>query len=142
MSLIKKTQDLWNPWSDFFDVDRFFSDGFNKKMQSMPSVNIKETGKEFKIELSAGGMEKNDFKINVEDDVLTISAEKKEEKKDDNEKYTRREFSYNSFSRSFSLPPNVDSENANASYNNGILTISLPKKAAEQQKRGKEITIG
>lgn len=141
MSLIKKAQDLWNPWSDFLDSDRFLSFDWGKKMHSVPSVNIKENGKEFKIEMAAPGMSKNDFKVSVENDMLTISAEKKEEKKDETEKYTRHEYSYNSFSRSFSLPENADGENAVANYENGVLYISLPKKVEEEKKAGKEISV-
>lgn len=141
MNIVKKAQDVLGPWSDFFDIDRFFGKEWDTKMQSIPSVNIKETENGYIIELAVAGMAKNDFKINIDEDVLTISAEKKEEKKEGDEKYTRREYSYNSFSRSFSLPQNADADKAQAGYDNGVLTISLPKKTIEPVKKGKEISI-
>lgn len=132
---------MFGPWSDFFDVDRFFGkDGWGRT-QSVPSVNVKENGDSFIVEVAASGMDKNDFKIDVEDDVLTISAEKKQEKKDETEKYTRREFSYNSFSRSFTLPENVNGDQIKASYENGMLVIKLPKKEVADVKKGRQISI-
>lgn len=141
MSIIKKTKDAWGPWPDFFDTDRFFTDILPTKTHSVPSVNIKETDDHFNIEMAAAGMDKADFKISLDDNVLTISGEKKEEKKEENEKYTRREFSYNSFSRSFTLPENSDAEKIEANYENGMLKISLPKKVQDSTKKTKEIAI-
>ena len=141
MSIVKKAQDVFGPWSDFFDVERFFGNDWMVKTKSVPSVNIKENDNSFSIELSAAGMKKDDFKINVEDGVITISAEKKEEKSEKDEKYTRKEFSYSSFSRSFNLPENADGDKASAGYENGMLTINLPKKVAQGVKKGREISI-
>lgn len=107
----------------------------------MPSVNITENGKEFRIELAAPGMSKNDFKVNVEDNVLTISAEKEEEKNDKNERYTRREFSYRSFTRSFRLPAEVRSENIEGKYEDGILKLSIPKKEESKKSPAKQIKV-
>lgn len=142
MSIIKKARDTWGLWPDFFDTDRFFTDVWPSKMQSVPAVNIKENDGRFDIEVAAAGMNKDDFKISLDDNILTISGEKKEEKKDDNEKYTRREFSYSSFSRSFTLPENADAENVSANYENGMLKISLPKRVKDEAKKAKEIAIG
>lgn len=124
---------------DFFSTDRFFSDLWNQDWA--PSVNIAETEKNYEIDLSAPGFKKEDFKIEVENDVLNISAETKEEKEEKDKNYSRREFSYNSFSRSFSLPQNANAENINAKYDNGILKLSLAKKAIENAKR-KQVKVG
>src|ERR1051326_2508094 len=108
MTLVKsKNNDLLpSVFSDVFDTDKFFgNDWFEKEFEKrVPAVNIKENGKEFKVELAVPGFSKNDIKVNLDGDVLTISAEKKEEKKEEKERFTRKEFSYNSFSRSFTLP--------------------------------------
>ena len=124
--------------SDFFDGDLFPSttvldldgDAFNSKLLRAvtPSVNIVENTKDFKIELAAPGLEKKDFKIEVDKDVLTISVEKEKEKSEGKKNYTRKEYSYNAFSRSFNVPENSVPDKINAEYNNGILTLSLPKR--------------
>ena len=86
-------------------------------------------------------MLKEDFKINIEDGVLSISAERKEEKNENNERYTRREFAYTSFKRSFNLPENVDSGKISGAYENGILSIDIPKMVEVKQKNVQEIKI-
>ena len=93
-----------------------------------PAVNIRETDKSFVLEVAVPGYKKDDFSVNVENDLLTISANKETKKEQDEKGYTRREFSYNSFSRSFTLPESVNADNIKGSYNNGILTVELPKK--------------
>ena len=147
MSLIKtrKNGDLFpSVLSDFFDTDRFFNTRWMEKEfeQTLPSVNIKENGKEFNIELAAPGFSKNDFKVNVEENVLIISAEKKEETKEENERFTRKEFSYNSFSRSFTLPQIVNGEKIDAKYSDGILRLCIPKKEEAKTLPIKEIKVG
>ena len=130
--------------------DRFFNNelmdwnltNFSSTNTSLPAVNVKETDDEFNIEVAAPGMTKKDFNISFHNNVLTISSEKKNEKKDDNGKYSRREFSYQSFQRSFTVANNaVDSEKISAKYADGILTISLPKKEEVKPKPPKEIKI-
>lgn len=106
-----------------------------------PAINILETEKEFKMELAAPGLEKSDFKLQVENNFLTISVEKKDEKNVEQENYRRREFSYQSFKRSFELPQNVASDSISAKYDNGILNIFIPKRV-EQNVSGKSIEIG
>ena len=129
-------------FSDLLDTDRFFSNWFEKEFASrVPAVNIKENGKEFSIELSAPGFSKNDFKVNVADDVLTISAEKQEETKEENERFTRKEFSYNSFTRSFVLPKSASGEKIDAKYENGVLKLALPKKEEAKTSPKKEIKV-
>lgn len=106
-----------------------------------PSVNIKEKDKAFEVELAVPGMDKKDFKIQLDNNILRISAEKSDEQKEENEKFTRREFSYNSFVRAFELPSSVNADAIDAQYQEGILRLSLPKKEEAQQKAKKEISI-
>jgi len=136
--------------SELFDSGNFFSPSvldfgldfpawdFASKV---PTVNVIENEKEWKLELAAPGLEKKDFKINVQNDLLTISSEKKEEKKEEKDNYTRREFAYSSFTRSFRLPENCLSDKIDAKYENGILRLFLPKKEMNVSKPAKEIKI-
>ena len=103
-------------------------------------VNIKETEKNYSIDVVAPGFEKGDFKVNLDQDVLTISAEKKNETKNEGEKEIRREYSYRSFKRSFTLDEKIDAPGIGAKYVNGILTLNLPKKE-EVKTASKEISI-
>jgi len=133
-------------------LDRFFNDdlfdwrnlNFSKTNTTLPSVNVKETDDEYKIEVAAPGFEKGDFKIEIDNDVLTISSEKEEEKESKEGKkgrYTKREFSYQAFTRSFTLPNTADGEKISASYDKGILNISIPKKEEAKPKAPKAIEI-
>ncbi|MCO6495430.1 MAG: Hsp20/alpha crystallin family protein [Bacteroidetes bacterium] len=132
MALIKfNNRDLFptfdNVWDDFFSND-FFNKGV-KLGTTIPAVNVKETDREYKLDVAIPGLKKDDFKVHVENGILTISSENKQEKEEKNgEEVTRREFSYSSFSRSFSLPENADENNVNASYEDGILKIDVLKK--------------
>lgn len=130
-------------FTDFFDTGRLFNSGWfeNEFNRWVPSVNIKENGNQFNIELAAPGFTKGDFKINLEDDLLTISAEKKEEKEEKDERYTRREYKYNSFSRSFTLPQSANGEKVDAKYEDGILKLALPKKETAKISNKKEIKV-
>ena len=130
--------------------DRFFNNdlmdwnlgNFSSTDTSLPAVNVKEDDNEFEIDVAAPGMSKNDFKINFQNNVLTISSEKKEEKENKKESYTRKEFSYQSFQRSFTVAENaVDSDKISAKYDNGILHITLPKKEEIKPKPMREIKI-
>ena len=116
----------------FFDNDLidWSNRNFSETDTTLPAVNVKEKENGFEIEMSAPGLKKEDFNVELNNSVLTISCEKKEEDetKDEDEKYTRREFSYQSFSRSFNLPDTVDYEKIDAKYEDGILTLSVPKK--------------
>lgn len=103
-------------------------------------VNIKETDKNYSIEIVAPGFEKTDFKVSVEQQLLTISAEKKNETKEEKEKQIRKEYSYRSFTRSFTLDEKMDGTNVDAKYVNGVLTLNLPKKE-EVKPAVKEINI-
>lgn len=147
MSLIKWNRDQFLP--DFTNVlNELFDDDFFSKGKYMPAVNIKDNLNDYQIEVAAPGLEKGDFKISLDDDVLTISAEKKAEKvenSDENKEskptYTRREFSYQSFSRSFTLPKSVKHDEIEANYKNGVLSIVVPKEEAAKDNGIKTIDI-
>lgn len=109
---------------------------------TLPSVNIKQDADGFEVEMAAPGLVKEDFKIEVNHDVLTISSEKQEENTEKtDENYTKREFSYQSFCRSFTLPNTADRENINAKYENGILKVRIPKKEEAKPRPPKQISI-
>ncbi|MES2285507.1 MAG: Hsp20/alpha crystallin family protein [Bacteroidota bacterium] len=134
---LMETGSMFNP--DLLDFNNNLMNwDFSAKV---PSVNITETEKEYKIELAAPGLEKKDFKIEVENKVLVISSEKEEEKKEEDKNYKRREFSYSSFSRSFQLPEDILSDKIDAKYENGILKLSVPKKEVSVSKQKKEIKV-
>lgn len=123
--------------SDLFDFDDAF---FNGRM-NVPPVNIAETQDQFRLELSVPGMKKDDFKVDIEDGILTISSEKEEERIENTKEYKRKEFSYSSFSRSFTLPDNADENNINAKYDNGMLQVSINKKEVTVSKPKKQIKV-
>lgn len=138
MTLMKRTgfPSLFNEgWlTDFFDNDRFFDAEWMKKLQVVPAVNVVEKDKEFEIELAAPGLTKKDFNITVENGILTIACEKELEKENKEKNYTRKEYNYTNFSRSFTLPENVKTDKVDAWYENGILRIVLPKEAEVKVK--------
>ena len=144
MSIIKRNSDwpLLNGslLSDFFDNDRFFDSTWLRK-QTLPAVNVKETDKGFDIEVAAPGLTKKDFNIFLEDRMLTISSEKKEQKEEKEKGYTRKEFNYSSFSRSFDLPENVNEGDVRATYEDGVLKLTLMKKALPKEKNKKLIEV-
>lgn len=133
------TNGLNNFFDDFFTKDLFnFNDrNYAENGYTLPSVNVREAEKEFDIELAVPGMKKDDFKISLERNMLTISSEQRSEKeeKDVEKNYNRREFNYRSFSRSFTLPAEVvDIEHIEANYADGILHIVVPKKEMSAQQ--------
>lgn len=151
MTLVKvnpkpfRSMDRW--MDDMFEP--FFRSGFprltqddlfKKDLLDYPPMNVAETDNEFRIELAVPGMKKNDFKVNVDGNSMTISAEKKEESKNESDKDIRREFSYRSFTRSFTLDNRIDSSKIDASYEDGVLKLILPKKD-EVKKITKEIAV-
>ncbi len=128
-------------FSNFFEnFEKSLSQTFDASQGDMPMVNVKDEDKRFVVELAAPGMEKKDFNISLENNSLTISSEKKEEKTEKNENYTMKEFSFNSFSRSFALPKNIKLNQIDANYKNGVLSISLPKKD-EEARLNRRISI-
>ena len=130
-------------FSDIFNDGKFFGRNWLEKefSQSLPPVNIQESNKEFNLEFAAPGFKKEDFKINIDNNVLNINAAKQEEKNEDTKRYTRKEFSYNSFSRSFTLPGNANAGKVDARYINGILKLSIPKLEETKTLPKKEITV-
>ena len=140
----------WFPSTPSF-FDRFFEgdmmdwnrNNFSSTNSTLPAVNVKENDNEFLIEVAAPGMSKNDFKIEYDNGRLTISSEHKDKKVEkEGEKVTRREFSYQSFQRSFTVSETaVDAEKIKASYKEGILFIALPKREEIKPKPAKEIKI-
>ena len=131
----------FNPgFASLFDTFEKSSNGMhNSTKGNLPSVNIQDNEKDFVIEVAAPGVKKDEFNIKVEKNVLSISREIKEEKEENNDNYTRKEFSYHSFSRSFTLPKIVNVDDIKADYNEGILMITLPKK--EDAVLSREIKI-
>lgn len=119
-------------------VDEFFNLG---KVINVPAVNVSESDKQFTLAIAAPGMDKNDFKLDVYDDILTISAEKEKDKEEKNELYNRREYNYNSWSRSFTLPQNCEADKIDAGYVNGELKIVIPKLEIKKPKKGKRISV-
>ncbi len=129
----------------------YFNDFFNDLFETMsvpdvsrgtiPAVNIIETDENFKLELAAPGLKKEDFKISIDNDMLTISSEKKTESGTSGEKYTRKEFTYSSFTRTFTLPEMVDADKINASYEDGLMRVTLPKKEEAKPKAPREVKV-
>ena len=141
MMLAKVNRTSPNFWDGFFGMD-FYPEHYHRNgFKSLPAVNISEDESGFIIEVAAPGLEKKDFRIDLERDCLTISSAREENTEDKKDQYTRREFRYNSFSRSFSLPDTVDAEKITASHKNGILSVSLPKLEAAKPKPARNIAI-
>jgi len=126
-------------------IDDFINTDWNLKVPSfsgtVPAVNIKELDSQFEIELAVPGMNKDDFEIEVEDGVLSISSTQEEEQVNVKGKFTRREFSYSSFRRSFTLPDSVDPTKIDATYKEGVLLVLLPKHKEAQPQPKKLIKI-
>lgn len=127
-TLMRKNQDLFGGLLDslFNDSPLFTSEV--RRHFSVPAVNIKNNDSHFEIEVAAPGLDKEDFNIEVVDNILKLSVSKSSEKEEDEENFTRKEFNYMNFNRSFTLPKNlVDTESVEANYKDGILNIRLPK---------------
>ncbi|GDX48681.1 heat-shock protein [Bacteroidota bacterium] len=145
MTLIKfKNDRLQTP--SFFNtiMDDFFNADFPVMPRSstqVPPVNVKETPEAFHLELAVPGLYKDQVDINLDGNLLTISGKHEEKSNQEKESYTRREFSYNSFSRTFTLPENVNAELIHADLNDGILKVNLPKKEEAKQKGPKSIKV-
>ncbi len=116
--------EFFKPWNEWF------GNGGNllTKTLTVPAVNVKETDNEYKLSLGVPGMKKEDFKISVDRDLLTISAEKEETKEEKDDKFSREEYNYSSFSRSFNLPDDIRYDAISAKYEDGVLKIAIPKK--------------
>ncbi len=141
MNLVRRNT---NPWFPSL-LDEFFGTSFplttSTQRSHVPSVNITETDTAFELALAAPGKTRKDFNVALDDHVLTISSESKHEDTTNAEQYTRREFTYDSFQRSFRLPDTVDTAGIKAKYDNGILNISLPKLQEAIPEPKKQIEI-
>lgn len=149
MTLLKRNGNLLNQlpvlFDDFINRDTFNwgLSNFSNSNTTIPAVNIKETNESYHVEVAAPGMLKSDFKVELEGNLLTISSEKRDEKEEvEGEKYTRREFSYQAFQRSFTLPKEVvDVDKIQAKYKDGMLQLLIPKKEEAKQKAPRLIQI-
>lgn len=147
MTLLKLNNRLVNK----FEKYPMFSDLLNEvyenfltpdaKQYTLPGVNIKEEDEKFVLSFAAPGLSKEDFKISIEENVLTVSAEKKEEVTEEKPLFSRKEFSYSNFKRSFNLPETVNVADVNATYENGILILNIPKKTVVKQKPVLEVKV-
>ena len=126
--------DFFKPWNEWFS-DR------KKLMSTVPAVNVKESDGTYQVMLAAPGLKKEDFHIDVDGNLVTISAETKTEKTEKEEQFTRKEYNYNSFSRTFTLPENIDRDRIEARYENGELKLVLPKKGSQPAAPKQQITI-
>ena len=140
---LKRFDSRGNFRPSLFNLNNDFFTNFFSGAEQLPAVNISENDKDFKVELSVPGFDKNEIKLEIEKNVLTIAARKEvsKEEKDESEKVIRREFSSSSFSRSFVIPENVDTENIAAEQKDGVLRISLPKKEKALEDKVKKIEI-
>lgn len=144
-SLAKSTLDFptWSDWIDNFfsaNLPSVFTSNFNTGM-TLPRVNIRETADAYWVDMAVPGMNKSDFHIDLDNQLLSISTELKQEEENKEDYYVRKEFGYSSFKRTFTLPESVDDSKINASYHDGILSIRLPKKEEAKQKPARTIKI-
>lgn len=139
---MKRSNDMFPTFfDDFFGRDWFYNNDVNAGA-TLPAVNISENDNAYTVEMAAPGMSKKDFKVELENNLLTISYEK-EEKNEEKEggKFTKREFNYQTFRRSFTLPETVEPEKIEANYKEGILRLEIPKKEEAKQKASRLIDI-
>jgi len=134
--------DFFRPWESLFDGNGgSLLNNLNLRPVNIPAVNISENKDNFEVSLAAPGMKKDDFNIDVEGNTLSISAEKNDEKEEKGEKYTRKEFSYSSFVRTFSIPDGVNKEKIDATYEDGLLKLVLPKTEEARKAASKHIAV-
>jgi HSP20 family protein len=139
---IRRRGDVFNDLSGIQqEMNRLFDEFFGERRQELaegtwlPAVDVSETGEEIVVRAELPGLSKDDIELNIQDNVLTLKGEKKQEKKEEKENYHRVERSYGSFSRSFTLPAGVDPENVQATFKDGVLVIALPKVEEAKQKK-------
>lgn len=130
-------ENFFKPWNEWIDTNG----GFWGKMQNVPAVNIVESDDRYTVFLAAPGMKKDDFKIDVDGNILTISSEREERKEEKEKHYTRREYNFSSFSRSFTMPEEVNKENIEARYEDGTLKLVLPIKDGAKKLTTKHIAV-
>lgn len=141
MSLIRRNSG-WMPslWDEVLTPDWF--GGIQKPLRNLPAVNIREEESQFILELAIPGRKKEDFNIEVDQDVLTISMDATGKQEENDKQYTRREFHYTSFKRAFTLPESVNQEDIRADYRDGILHLALPRKQEALPRQKRQIAIG
>lgn len=128
-------------WKDFFDTDSFFGKFMDKFWDSAsPAVNISESGNAYAMEIVVPGFKKEDINVDVEKDILTVSAEAKSESSEEKKEYTRKEYNFSSFKHSYMLPDNVKDDAITAEYKDGILHLTLPK-SDKQVTASKNIAV-
>lgn len=142
MSLVKRNNGIWFPnlLDEFFKPDYY--GGVQNAGSSTPAVNIKDNEKEFILEVAAPGRKREDFNLEVDEKILTISSEFKSENEVKENNYTRREFNFSSFKRAFTLPDSVNEDDIKANYEDGLLRITLPKREEALPKPKRLIEIG
>ena len=144
MTLVRFQDQLPNIFERFFgnEMEEWGRRNFAGPDSTLPAVNIKETPEAFEVEVAAPGFDKSDFKIELNDGVLTISSEKEmTDEVKEGEMVTRREFNYQSFTRSFTLPDIIDEDKISAKYKDGILMVTIPKKDEAKPKPVKQIKV-
>jgi len=129
--------DFFKPWNNWFETNA----GTFANVLTVPSLNIVENQNDFSISLAVPGMKKDDFKIDVEGTLLTISAETEERKQEKDGHFTRKEYNYSSFSRSFTLPEGVNKDKIDAAYTDGVLRLTLPKTEEAKKYVARHIAV-
>jgi HSP20 family protein len=129
--------DFFKPWNEWFEN----GGSLWGRVMSVPPVNITENKNDYMVSLAVPGMKKDDFKIDVDGNMLTISSEKEETKEEEDKKFTRKEYNYSSFSRSFTLPDEVNQEKIEARYDDGVLKLILPRREETKKVSAKQIAV-
>ena len=142
-TLTKKTErmplmfdEFFKPWNEWFD-----NGGIWGRTMNVPAVNITENKDEYLVSLAVPGMKKDDFRIDLDGNMLTISSEKEESKEEKDKKFTRMEYNFTSFTRSFTLPEEINREKIDAKYEEGVLKISLPFRDGAKKPAAKHIAV-
>lgn len=128
--------DFFKPWNEWFDKGSLLV-----RNLSVPAVNITENKESYEVSLAVPGLKKDDFKIDVDGNMLTIRSEKEESKEEKERTFTRKEYNYSSFSRSFTLPEEVNKEKIEARYEDGVLKLTLPRKEEAKKNTAKQIAV-
>lgn len=128
--------EFFKPWNEWFNGNELFPATIN-----IPAVNVTENEKSYDVSLAAPGMKKEDFHIDIDGNLLTVSSEREQNEEEKNKKFSRKEYSYASFSRSFTLPDEVNREKIEANYTDGILHIVLPRNTDGKKETSKKIAI-
>lgn len=129
-------EDFFKPWNEWFE-----GGGARNRLLNVPAVNITEQKDAYEVSLAAPGLRKEDFKIDVDGNMLTISSEKEEKTEDQDKRFTRREYSYSTFSRSFTLPDEIVKDKIEAKYEDGVLKITLPYNEEVKKPTAKHIAV-